>query len=80
MDSDLTGDEGFYQGRYLPERLAERAVKVTDDPLQLSLDSYRSPEALILCKMARLDLISAREIRSHDIRSRAQGRGGIIDP
>ena len=80
MDSDLTGDEGFYQGRYLPERLAERAVKVTDDPLQLSLDSYRSPEALILCTMARRDLISAREIRSRDIRSRAQGRGGLIDP
>jgi hypothetical protein len=80
MDSDLEVDEGFYQGRYLPERLAERAVKVTDDPLQLSLDSYRSPEALTLCRMARLDLISAREIQSKEIRNRAKGRGGLFDP
>ena len=72
MDSDLTGDEGFYQGRYLTERLAERAVKVTDDPLQLTLVSFRSPEAQALCRMARRDLISAREIMRRDLRQRAR--------
>ena len=72
MDSDLTDEEGFYQGRYLPEKLAERAVKVTDDPLQLTLVSFRSPEAQALCRMARMDLISAREIMSRDLRQRAR--------
>ena len=67
MDSDFNDDEGFYTGKYLPERLAERAARVTDDPLQLSLVSFRSPEALTLCKLARRDLISAREIRSREI-------------
>lgn len=69
MDSDLTDEEGFYQGRYLPEKLAERAVKVTDDPLQLTLVSFRSPEAQALCRMARMDLISAREIMSRSCAS-----------
>ena len=73
MNSDLDIDEGFYQGRYLPEKLAERAVKVTDDPLQLTLVSFRSPEAQKLCRMARMDLISAREIVSEDIRRQARG-------
>lgn len=67
MNSDSEGDEGFYSGKYLPVRLAERAARVTDDPLQLSLVSFRSPEALTLCKMARHDLISAREIRVRDM-------------
>ena len=78
MDSDLTDEEGFYQGRYLPEKLAERAVKVTDDPLQLTLVSFRSPEAQHLCRMARMDLISARELHSRDILSRARGDGGLL--
>lgn len=80
MNSDSEVDEGFYQGRYLPERLAERTAKVTDDPLQLSLSSYRSPEALILCKMARLDLVSAREIRSRDMLRRASAGVQRFDP
>lgn len=75
MDSDFQDDEGYYQGRYLPEKLAERTARVTDDPLQLSLSAYRSPEALELCKLARQDLISAREIHSQDILRRAQERG-----
>lgn len=74
MNSDSEVDEGFYQGRYLPERLAERAATVTDDPLQLSLSSFRSPEALTLCKMARMDLISAREIRTRAIMQDSQRR------
>ena len=80
MNSNSEVDEGFYQGRYLPEKLAERAAKVTDDPLQLSLFSYRSPEALRLCRMARLDLISAREIHSRDIRARARAEVTHFDP
>jgi hypothetical protein len=80
MDSDLTDEEGFYQGRYLPEKLAERAVKVTDDPLQLTLVSFRSPEAQQLCRMARMDLISAREIMSRDIRQRAREGVTRFDP
>lgn len=72
MEFDLQDNEGFYQGKHLPERLAERAARVTDDPLQLSLFSYRSPEALALCKLARQDLISARQIRSRDILRRAR--------
>jgi hypothetical protein len=72
MDSKFEDDEGFYQGRYLPEKLAERAVKVTDDPLQLTLVSFRSPEAQKLCRMARMDLISAREIHTRAIRQAAQ--------
>lgn len=80
MDSDLTDEEGFYQGRYLPEKLAERAVKVTDDPLQLTLVSFRSPEAQALCRMARMDLISAREIMSQDLRQRAREGVTRFDP
>lgn len=80
MDSDLEVDEGFYQGRYLPEKLAERAVKVTDDPLQLTLVSFRSPEAQALCRMARMDLISAREIMSRDLRQRAREGVTRFDP
>ena len=72
MEFDLPANEGYYQGRHLPEQLAERAARVTDDPLQLTLFSYRSPEALALCKMARLDLVSARQIRSRDILRRAR--------
>lgn len=72
MEFDLPDDEGYYQGKYLPERLAERAARVTDDPLQLTLFSYRSPEALTLCKLARQDLVSARQIRSRDILHRAR--------
>lgn len=72
MNSDFEVDEGYYSGKHLPVRLAERAARVTDDPLQLSLVSFRSPEALTLCKMARMDLISAREIRSRAIRQAAQ--------
>jgi hypothetical protein len=72
MNSDLEGNEGFYQGKFLQERLAERAATVTDDPLQLNLSSFSSPEALTLCKMARKDLISAREIRTRAIRQAAQ--------
>jgi len=74
MNSNSKDDEGFYQGRFLPERLAERAATVTDDPLQLSLSSFRSPEALTLCKMARMDLISAREIRTRAIMQDSQRR------
>lgn len=73
MNSDSEVDEGFYQGRYLPEKLAERAARVTDDPLQLSLVSFRSPEALTLCKMARMDLISTREIQARHLLMQAQG-------
>lgn len=80
MDSDFTDEEGFYQGRYLPEKLAERAVKVTDDPLQLTLVSFRSPEAQALCRMARMDLISAREIMSQDLRQRAREGVTRFDP
>jgi hypothetical protein len=85
MNSDSDDNEGFYQGRYLPERLAERAATVTDDPMQLSLSSFRSPEALTLCKMARMDLISAREIHTRAIRQAAQNypsytRGFTDDP
>jgi len=72
MDSNLNDDEGFYQGRYLPEKLAERAARVTDDPLQLSLVSFRSPESLKLCKMARQDLISAREIQARHLLKQAR--------
>ena len=83
MNSDSEDDKGFYQGRFLPERLAERAATVTDDPLQLSLSSFRSPEALTLCKMARMDLISAREIHTRAIRQAAQDypsrQGGFTD-
>ena len=75
MTSNSEDNEGFYQGRFLPERLAERAATVTDDPLQLSLSSFRSPEALTLCKMARMDLISAREIHSRAIMQKAQDYG-----
>ena len=80
MDSDLTDEEGFYQGRCLPEKLAERAVKVTDDPLQLTLVSFRSPEAQALCRMARMDLISAREIMSRDLRQRDREGVTRFDP
>ena len=80
MDSDFEANEGYYQGKHLPEKLAERAARVTDDPLQLSLSSYRSPEALRLCKMARLDLISAREIQSQAIRRDAQAGVTRFDP
>ena len=80
MDSDLTDEEGFYQGRYLPEKLAERAVKVTDDPLQLPLVSFRSPEAQAMCRMACMDLISAREIMSRDLRQRAREGVTRFDP
>lgn len=72
MNSNSEDDEGFYQGKFLPERLAERAATVTDDPLQLSLSSFRSPEALTLCKMARMDLISAREIHRRAIMQSSQ--------
>lgn len=72
MNSDFEDNEGFYQGKFLPERLAERAATVTDDPLQLSLPAFRSPEALTLCRMARMDLISAREIRSRAILQKAR--------
>lgn len=80
MDSKSEPDEGFYQGKFLPEKLAERAARVTDDPLQLSLSSYRSPEALKLCTMARKDLISAREIQSRDILRRARAGVTRFDP
>jgi hypothetical protein len=83
MDSISEGNEGFYQGRYLPEKLAERAARVTDDPMQFSLSSFRSKEALHLCKLARADLISAREIMSRDILRRAReeraSQAGLTD-
>lgn len=63
-------DEGFYGGKYLPARLAERAAKVTDDPLQLSLSAYRSTEALHLCREARLDLIRIRQSTSAEVHRR----------
>lgn len=80
MNSNSEPDEGYYQGRYLPERLAERSARVTDDPLQLSLSAYRSPEAQALCRMARMDLISAREIMSQDLRQRAREGVTRFDP
>lgn len=80
MESNFEDNEGYYQGKHLPEKLAERAARVTDDPLQLSLSAYRSPEALRLCKMARQDLISARQIRVQDIRRRAQAGVTRFDP
>jgi hypothetical protein len=72
MISDFEDDEGYYQGKYLPARLAKRAARVTDDPLQLSLSSYRSPEALTLCRMARTDLISLREIHARVLMDNAR--------
>jgi hypothetical protein len=61
MNSDFEDNEGFYQNRFLPVRLAERAAKVTDEPRQMTIAAFRSPEALTLCTSAHRDLISARE-------------------
>lgn len=51
--------------------------------MQFSLSSFRSKEALHLCKLARADLISAREIQSRDILRRARNvsatQAGLTD-
>lgn len=67
MISGLGDDEGCAGFGNLPERLAERAARVTDDPLQLSLFSFSSPESRKLCRQCRKHLVSEREIREADL-------------
>lgn len=64
MLSETEDNEGFYSGKFLPQRLAERAARVTDEPLQLSIDAFRSAEALELCTLARRDLVKVRRLTS----------------
>lgn len=45
MDSISEDDEGYYQGKFLPARLAERAARVTDSTQQFTLSAFKSPEA-----------------------------------
>lgn len=61
MDSISEGNEGYYQDRDLPVRLAERAARVTDDAEQLSIAAFRSPEARALCVSCRKDLNRERK-------------------
>lgn len=70
MLSETEDNEGFYSGNFLPQRLAERAARVTDDPLQLSIDAFRSAEAIELCTIARLDLVRIRRTSSAAIARR----------
>jgi hypothetical protein len=72
MNSDFEDNEGFYQNRFLPVRLAERAARVTDEPRQMTLTAFRSPEARMLCTAAHLDLISARERMQCSMRDKAR--------
>lgn len=61
MDSISEGNEGYYQDRDLPARLAERAARVTDDAEQLSIAAFRSLEAHALCVSCRKSLVSERK-------------------
>lgn len=61
MDSISEGNEGYYQDRDLPARLAERAARVTDDAEQLSIAAFRSLEAHKLCVSCRKSLVSERK-------------------
>lgn len=73
MISGLGYDEGCAESHNLPVRLAERAARVTDDPLQMSLISFDSPESRALCLMCRQHMISEREIRSATMLEEARG-------
>ena len=72
MESISEPDNGFYQGKFLPAHLQERAARVTDEPRQLTMAAFSSPEALQLCTLARRDLISAREREQISIRDKAR--------
>lgn len=61
MEFISEGNQGYYQDRDLPARLAERAARVTDDAEQLSISAFKSPEARALCLNCRRDLISERK-------------------
>lgn len=75
MISGLGYDEGCAESHNLPERLAERAARVTDDPMQLSLFSFDSAESRELCRQCHERMISEREIRSAAVLEKARGAG-----
>lgn len=80
MDSISEGNEGYYQSRDLPVRLAERAARVTDDADQLSIAAFRSPEAHDLCVSCRKDLNRERKRMINFVVTRgneAEARRGV---
>ncbi len=49
--------------RTVAQYLAERAVRMTDDPTQLTLFAYESEEALVLVLRVRRTLLHERRIQ-----------------
>lgn len=84
MDSDSEAQNGFYQDRDLPVRLAERAARVSDDAEQLSIAAFRSSDALILCKDCRRNLVSERKkmvrfvvLKGNEAQAKRKGVPGV---
>jgi hypothetical protein len=72
MDSNSEDEISFYSADALRSRIAHRTARVTDEPRQLTMAAFRSSEALSLCTMARLDLISATEKIQISMRDKAR--------
>lgn len=74
MESDTKGNEGYYQERDFPERLALRAAYAAETPEQLSLGAFGNPESTSRAIAARKAATFARQSREQSILDRARDR------
>lgn len=58
----MTAPNDDLQNITVAQFLAARAVKMTDDPNQLTLFAYESPEALVLVLRVRRAIINDRKV------------------
>ena len=72
MDSNSEDEISFYSAEVLRTRIARRTARVTDEPRQLTMAAFRSSEALSLCTLARMDLISATQKIQVSMRDKAR--------
>lgn len=61
----MTAPNDDLQNITVAQFLAARAVRMTDDPNQLTLFAYESPEALVLVLRVRRAIINDRKVTTN---------------
>ena len=74
MESDTKGNEGYYQERDFPERLALRAATAAETPEQVRLGAFTDPESASRAIRARKDATFARRSREQAILDLSRSR------
>lgn len=74
MELEVTGNEGFYQDRDLPERQALRAAQAAETPEQLTFGAFKDSETVERAINARKDATFARRSREQAILDQSRSR------